>query len=55
MLGILLAQALVMSDPNQVFPQTIDKLPNGLTIVTAPVHTGAAVAYYTLVRAGSRD
>jgi zinc protease len=38
-----------------MFPSSIDKLPNGLTVVTVPVHTGSAVAFYTLVRAGSRD
>jgi zinc protease len=41
--------------PPPMFPSSIDKLPNGLTVVTVPIQAGSAVAFYTLVRAGSRD
>ncbi len=36
-------------------PLAIDKLDNGLTIVTAPFASPGTVSYFTLVRAGSRD
>jgi zinc protease len=36
-------------------PLGIDKLDNGLTIVTAPFASPGTVSYFTLVRAGSRD
>src|SRR5437899_3204567 len=51
----LFAQIAPAAPPPALFPTTIDKLPNGLTIVTVPVHAGAAASFYTLVRAGSRD
>jgi hypothetical protein len=51
----LLAQIAPAAPPPQLFPMTVDKLPNGLTVVTVPVHAGAASSFYTLVRAGSRD
>lgn len=34
---------------------TIDKLDNGLTLVTLPYDSPGTVSYFTLVRAGSRD
>jgi zinc protease len=34
---------------------TVDKLDTGLTVVTVPFSAGGATAFYTLVRAGSRD
>ncbi len=36
-------------------PLQIDKLDNGLTVVTLPFDSPGIVAYYTLVQAGSRD
>lgn len=41
----------------QVLPHepTVDRLPNGLTVVTVPYDTPGIVAYFTLVRTGSRD
>jgi len=36
-------------------PPQLDRLDNGLTIVTLPMPGAGTVAYYTLVRAGSRD
>ncbi len=41
--------------PAPIFPMTVDTLPNGLTVVTVPMAHSGAVAFYTLVRAGSRD
>ncbi len=34
---------------------SVDKLDNGLTVVTVPFDSPGVVSYYTLVRAGSRD
>ena len=41
----------------QVLPHepTVDRLPNGLTVVTVPYDAPGIVAYFTLVRTGSRD
>lgn len=41
----------------QVLPQSpaFDRLDNGLGVVTVPLRTPGIVAYYTLVRTGSRD
>lgn len=36
-------------------PPTVDRLDNGLTIVTVPWNTPGIVAYYTLVTVGARD
>ena len=36
-------------------PVQVDKLPNGLTVVTVPFDSPGIVAYYTLVGAGARD
>ena len=36
-------------------PPTVDKLDNGLTLVTLPYDSPGTVSYFTLVRAGSRD
>lgn len=36
-------------------PPTVDKLDNGLTVVTVPFASPGTVSFYTLVRAGSRD
>lgn len=47
--------AAVTTQTQPLFPTTIDKLPNGVIVITVPVHAGAAVAYYTLIGAGSRD
>lgn len=43
--------------PAQVLPHapTVDRLPNGLTVVTLPYDAPGIVAYFTLVRTGSRD
>lgn len=40
-----------------VFPSAprVDRLPNGLTVVSVPMESPGIVAYYTLVRVGSRD
>lgn len=54
-LSLLIGLHAQITPSTAMFPLTIDKLPNGLTVVIVPVHTGSAMAYYTLVRAGSRD
>lgn len=40
-----------------VFPTapTVERLPNGLTVVSVPWDSPGIIAYYTLVRVGSRD
>lgn len=59
-LAILLAlppaNVLAQSEAG-VFPTAprIDRLPNGLTVVSVPWESPGIVAYYTLVRVGSRD
>jgi len=37
------------------FTPEVDKLPNGLTVVTVPTGAKGIIAYYTVVRTGSRD
>jgi zinc protease len=37
------------------FPLKVDRLPNGLTIVRVPFRSPGLVAYYTVVRVGSRN
>ncbi len=59
-LGLGVAFALTFSSPHaeaQVLPHppTLDTLPNGLRVVTLPFDAPGIVAYYTLVRTGSRD
>lgn len=36
-------------------PMSVDTLDNGLTVVTVPMPSSGVVAFFTLVRAGSRD
>jgi len=36
-------------------PITVDRLPNGLTVVTAPFDSPGIVAHYVVVRVGARD
>jgi zinc protease len=43
------------SAPAALFPFEVDTLDNGLTLVTVPTGPSGTVAYYTLVKAGSRD
>lgn len=43
------------STPTTSFGLTVDTLDNGLTVVTIPMPGSGVVAFYTLVRAGSRD
>src|SRR5678815_1994186 len=42
---------------NTLLPRrpTVDRLDNGLTVVTVPFPSPGAVSFFTLVRAGSRD
>jgi zinc protease len=45
------------STPSGVFarPPRVERLPNGLTVISVPWDSPGIVAYYTLVRVGSRD
>jgi zinc protease len=59
-LRVATALATVLSNPiaqAQVLATApaVDRLPNGLTVVTAPTDHPGIVAYFTLVRTGSRD
>lgn len=57
--AVLFAQIAPAASPSgatkPLFPMTVDKLDSGLTVVTVPFSAGGATAFYTLVRAGSRD
>lgn len=62
-LGSAIALALVLptsafaQDSSGVFPSAprVERLPNGLTVVSVPMESPGIVAYYTLVGVGSRD
>jgi zinc protease len=41
--------------PPAVFPLSLDRLDNGLSVVTVPTGPSGTVAFFTLVMAGSRD
>ena len=41
--------------PPPIVPRQVERLPNGLTVITIPWDSPGIVAYYTLVRVGSRD
>ena len=43
--------------PISVFPTapTVERLPNGLTVISVPWESPGIIAYYTLVRVGARD
>jgi len=51
-LGVQGPEAIAQVLPH---PPTLDTLPNGLRVVTLPFDAPGIVAYYTLVRTGSRD
>jgi zinc protease len=54
---IALGMALLASPSTDLFAHapTVDKFDNGLTLVTLEASSPGTVAYFTLVRAGSRD
>ncbi|MGZ6092429.1 MAG: M16 family metallopeptidase [Polyangiales bacterium] len=54
-LGLRILAALPNAAPQPLFPLTVDTLDNGLTIVTAKTGATGTIAYFTLVKAGSRD
>ncbi len=53
----LAAAALAATDAPRVFPYRSEKhtLPNGLTAILIPMESPGLVAYYSVVRTGSRD
>ncbi|WP_224245459.1 M16 family metallopeptidase [Hyalangium gracile] len=59
LLLLLLAAALPASaQPSSEpfpYPLKVDRLPNGLTVVRVPFNSPGLVAYYTVVRVGSRN
>jgi len=48
---------LTMASAESIFPYKYDKqtLPNGLTVIMIPLESPGLVAYYSVVRTGSRD
>ena len=54
-LFILIAGSTAMSE--SIFPYTYraERLPNGLTVIMIPMESPGLVAYYSVVRTGSRD
>ena len=56
-LALLLTVAAAAPAAAQVLPHpvTVDRLPNGLTVVTAPFDSPGIVAHYIVVRVGSRN
>jgi len=57
LLAFAVAAALAASAGAQVLPHpvSVDRLPNGLTVVTAPFDSPGIVATYIVVRVGSRN
>jgi zinc protease len=53
----ILAAGLPAASSDRVFPYPYTKhtLPNGLTVILIPVESPGIVAYYSIVRTGSRD
>lgn len=54
-LPLLAAPDAAVATAPAVFPMTVDKLDNGLTVVTVPTPGAQTVAFFTMVAAGSRD
>src|SRR5256885_10148059 len=54
---ILLSSSISSGEPRKIFPyQThVKELPNGLKLVAVPFDSPGIIAYYTVVRAGSRN
>lgn len=57
LLGALAWPAAAADDPPRIFPYQshIETLDNGLQVILVPMSSGGLVAYWTLVRTGSRD
>src|SRR5688572_4684905 len=55
--SLVCSSALAAKPEAAVFPYAIktDRLKNGLTVTRVPFHSPGMVAYYTLVRVGSRN
>ena len=56
-LPLLFASVLHSADNNKIFPYHINKevLENGLTVISVPYESPGIIAYYTVVRTGSRN
>ncbi|MBI5769484.1 MAG: insulinase family protein [Verrucomicrobia bacterium] len=57
LLLLLAPLPLLAATPARIFPYAYEKhtLPNGLTAILVPMPSGGIVAYYSVVRTGSRD
>ena len=57
LLALLFAPALALAQESAVFssPPRVERLPNGLTVISLRTDAPGIIAYYTLVRVGSRD
>ncbi|MEN9635162.1 MAG: hypothetical protein RL077_3566, partial [Verrucomicrobiota bacterium] len=55
--AVLVTAATVAAPAPRVFPYPYEKhtLPNGLTAIFVPMQSPGVVAYYSVVRTGSRD
>ena len=53
--ALLLAGGTAMSGPIFPYPYQKEVLPNGLTVILIPMESPGIVAYYSVVRTGSRD
>lgn len=54
-LAALAATAAALAAPIFPYPYTKETLPNGLTAILIPMESNGLVAYYSVVRTGSRD
>src|SRR5690606_1038216 len=57
LLALLVTPALALAQESAVFssPPRVERLPNGLTVISLRTDAPGIIAYYTLVRVGSRD
>jgi zinc protease len=55
LLGAALPATAQPRDEAFPYPMKVERLPNGLTVVRVPFHSPGLVAYYSLVRVGSRN
>jgi zinc protease len=53
--ALVLAGGVAMSGPIFPYPYQKEVLPNGLTVILIPMESPGIVAYYSVVRTGSRD
>lgn len=56
-IGMFAMSSISLLSADKVFPfdYEVNKLENGLKIITIPMPSNGIVSYYTLVRTGARD